>query len=418
MATAFRRSSAAVAAGEVSYDRRETPSAAWSWTSIEPGKPLTLSFDGLADGVHHLLLRATDTKGAESAVTDLPFMLDTKPLAATTAFGAFADPAGNGVQLSVSFANHGGAPWAIEKAAFSVAGAKLQIPAWTSLFIHDAQADRLVLNYPLICRSQLDAAANGATIEFAIADIVDGAGNATPPLTVPIKVDYAGDKTGPAWYYLQFDSSVHWWWNWDGYRNTTAAFNPGQYNQASVVHNAGESPYLQHLTYYSTGDLSRAVTWKPVDHPWLSFRVRRPNATARRSVQTQLAFTTTDNRTYTLSLGAPGSAATELNRTRRIEWDDAKWLRLAFNVRDLLKAAGVADNVLANTIIAPSPCNAAAQHQEPLLLDDVFVHGPPADPAKPDPLKWYAYDASANRCRSSVSATMTGAVDREPALAG
>jgi hypothetical protein len=387
---------AAISAGETAYaDLSADQQQALAWKPFAPGTPLALAFDGLSDGVQHLLLRAVDTRGAESPVTDIPFLLDTQPLQPSTAFGPLADPASNGVVLGISFANQGGAPWVIEKAVFSVAGTALQLPAWTSLFVHAPQSDSLALNYPLVCRANLDAAANGDTIEFAVDNIVDGAGNATPKVTVPIKVDYASDKTGPAWYYLQFATGVHWWWNWDGYRNTSPAFSPGQYNQATVVHTVGDTPYLQHLTYYTTGDLSHAVTWNPTTHPWLSFRMRQPSYAASRPIQLHIILTTTDSRAYSISLNQPATAATELNRTQTIAWDAAKWNRLSFNVRDLLKAAGVTDDVLAKTVIsAVGVQRRGTQHQEALFLDDFFIHGPAADPSKLDPLQWYAYDAS------------------------
>ncbi len=388
---------AAISAGGTAYaDFDAERRGALVWQPCEPGKPLALSFEGLADGPHHLLLRAVDTRGAESAVTDIPFLLDTRPLEVAASFGALADPASNGVALNVVFENHGGAPWAIEKASFFVAGDALpKVPAWTSLFDHSPERDVLTLNYPLICRTYLNKASDGETIEFAIDGIADGAGNASPRLAVPIKVDHAADKTGPAWYYLQFESSVHWWWNWDGYRNASQAFSAGQYNQAGVVHNAGESPYLQHLTYYATGDLSRAVTWNPNVHPWLSFRMRLPAFRPNRPPQLHMILATTDGRVYSISLTAPGTADTELNRTRQIQWDPGKWNRLAFNVRDLMKAAGLTDEVLGKTVIASVTVQRrGTHHQEPLFLDDFFIHGPAAEPSKPDPLQWYAYDAS------------------------
>ena len=385
----------AITAGETAwYDLDDAARAALTWARSEPGKPLAVTLDGLADGVHHLLVRAVDTRGAESAVTDIPFLLDTRPLEVTSAFGPLADPSANGVHLGVTLNNHGGAPWAIEKASFFVAGAKVQIPAWTNLFLHSAQHDRLVLNYPLLCRGQLDAAKDGDAIEFAIDGIVDGAGNPTDRVSIPIKVDFASDKTGPAWYYLQFNSSVHWWWNWDGYRNTTAAFSPGQYNAVNVVHQPGQSPYLQHLSYQANADLTRAVTWKPADHPWLSFRIRRPDIRPRRPVTVQAVLTTTDGRTYTLSLNEPGSANTELNRSVKVDWEEETWHRLAFNVRDGLKAAGVTDSVLANTIVSSVNIQRrGTRHQEALCLDDVFLHGTGAA-GQADALQWYAFDAS------------------------
>ena len=160
-----------------------------------------------------------------------------------------------------------------------------------------------------------------------------------------------------------------------------------------MVHTAGGSPYLQHLTYYTTGDLTHAVTWNPSTHPWISFRMRRPQY--KPAVVVQLALTTTDGRAYTLSLNEPGTAATELNRAQSIKWDPATWNRLAFNVRDMMKAAGVADELLAKTVInAITLQRRGTAHLEPTFLDDFFIHGPAADPAKPDPLLWYAFDAS------------------------
>jgi hypothetical protein len=123
--------------------------------------------------------------------------------------------------------------------------------------------------------------------------------------------------------------------------------------------------------------------------------MRQPSFQANRPIQLHAILSTTDGRAYSISLNEPGNAATELNRTQTIAWDAAKWNRLAFNALELLKAAGVTDDVLAKTVISSVTIQRrGTQHQEPLLLDDFFIHGPAADPGKPDPLQWYAYDAS------------------------
>ncbi|MBN2451123.1 MAG: hypothetical protein JXR77_12085, partial [Lentisphaeria bacterium] len=391
-----RSLAAAVLAGATAYDELgPEQQAALTWVPCEPGKALPVALDGLADGVHHLLCKATDARGAESVVTDIPFLLDTKPLEVSAAVGPGAEPASNGLQLTVAMANHGGAPWRIEKARFLVAGKEQEISPWLTRFVHGTESEQLILNYPFLFRSHLDRAKDGDVLEFALDDIVDGAGNPTPRLSVPLKVDYATDKTGPAWYYISFDTSVHWWWNWDGYRNTTVAFSPGQHNQATVAHTAGSSPFLTHLTYSSSGDLTRSLSWRPSSHPWLAFRAMQPAYNPKRGILCRLVLTTTDGRTYTLSLTAPAKGDAELNRSQTVPWQKDIWTRLAFNVRDLLKAAGVSDELLEKTVInSVNIQRRGTQNQEPLYLDDFFIHGGPADPAKPDPLKWYAYDAS------------------------
>jgi len=385
---------AAISRGEACYAQLgEEARAALCWSRHDPGSTITPTVATLPDGVHHLLIRATDTTGKISPVTDVPFLLDTAPLTLSHAFGAMTNPASNGVQLTVTMQNGGGAPWAIEKAAFSVAGKKQAIPAWTSLFVHSSTSDVLHLNYPFLLRKQLDGAKDGDTIEFGIDGIQDGAGNQTEGLSVPVKVDYAKDKVGPAWYVLSPSKNVFWHWNWDGCRNTSVVFSSGRYNKTSVVHRAGQTPFLQSQTYYATGDLYRAVNWKPATHPWLSCRIRLPAYRAKTTLQ--MALVTKAKKTYTISLKAPGKAATELNRSEKITWDAKTWKRLSFNVRDMLKGVGLTDaQISATTVTTLYIQRRGAKHAEIIWLDDVFLHAAKAEPKQPDLLTWYAYDMS------------------------
>ncbi|NOY82141.1 MAG: hypothetical protein GXP31_14180, partial [Kiritimatiellaeota bacterium] len=384
--------SAAVIKGDQPFfERSPAERNAVKWSNHAVGQAIKPDLTGLSDGIHHVVLRAVDTRGDVSNVTDLPFLLDTKPLAPSVAVQPMANPAGNGVQLRIAFANGGGAPWQIGQAKFFVAGKQQKIPAWTNLFVHSATQDTLILNYPFLFRKQLDNAKDGDVFEFAVDNILDGAGNATPRVTAPLRVNYKTDKTGPAWYTLKFDKNVHWFFNWDGAYDHTAAFSVGRNNQRQIVHQPNESAYFRTATYYSTGDAYRSVSWQPAVHPWLSFRMRIPKYRSR--TQLSVVLDTTQG-TYTLSLKSPSKAKNELNRSRTIKWFGNKWVRLSFNVRNMLRAAGVSDaNIRKLTVKTLYFRRRNSRHAELLDLDDVFLSSAAAGPGR-DRLQWTAYDAS------------------------
>jgi len=385
---------AAVSQGPVCYaDMPEDARRAVAWVRFEPGRKITPDLSGLPDGVHHVLLKAVDTTGLEARVTDAPFLLDRKPLRASYAFEETTTGAPGGAELRIAFANHGGAPWAIGKATFHVCGKRRALPAWGSRFVHNAQADTLFLNYPFICRKQLDGAADGEALELAIDDIVDGAGNRSPRLVVPIETDHARDEAGPAWYHLRFSRNVYWFFNWDGRWNETLAFSPGRRVQAKVVRTAGSSARLQATTFRRRGELSRKVRWQPDRHPWISFRMLLPDCGSR--TRAALEFTASDGAAYTLSLNKPGRGKRELNHDTRIAWTPGRWNRLSFNVRRRLADRGLSKARIEGLIVRSVTLKwQGGYKEERLFLDDFFIHAAAPDVKGRDTVEWTACDAS------------------------
>jgi hypothetical protein len=383
----------AVAVGPDTYvDRNVDQRNAIEWGSHPVGEPIVPKLDGLPNGVHHLLYKAVDQTGTESHVQDIPFLLDTKPLEVSQTLEAYDDPGANGLKAMVRINNHGGAPWAIEGASFTANGKDVTIPAWTSRYEHGATSDSLLLNYPLIMRSHLDAASNGDTVTLTVKNIEDGAGNASPDLDIPFTVDYAKDKTGPTWYWLRFGTAVHWFYNWDGSFGESLAFNPDSNNQVQVVKRPGASSFLNHLTHRANGDMSRQVSWKPASHPWLSCRIYLPNY--RRKLQ--ILFVLETNRgNYTLSVTPPEKSDTELNRGLTFPLADKQWIPISVNVADLFRAAGLTteqvDGLVVNTLTIS---RRNARHQEQMYLDDFFLHGAPSAEAESNRMSWYAFDLS------------------------
>lgn len=392
-ADGLRAIQTAVAPGPGPYAvRSQEQLAALDWLSQPIGEPIVPKLEGLADGVHHLLYRAVDSAGTESRVFDVPFLLDTKPLEVTQTFEAFDDPGANGLRAVVRMNNHGGAPWAIEGAAFQVGGKNVNIPAWTSSYEHAATSDTLYLNYPLIMRSHLDAAGNGDTVTLTVRNIADGAGNSTPDLDIPYTIDYAKDKTGPTWYWLRFGSAVHWFYNWDGSFGESLAFSPDSNNQLQVVKRPGAASFLNHLTYRTNGDISRQVSWKPAAHPWLSCRIYLPEYRRR----LQIFFTLATNRgNYTFSITPPEKSDTELNRGLTFPLAEKQWIPISANVAELFRGAGLTaeqlDGLVVNTLTLS---RRNARNQEAMYLDDFFLHGVPTADTESNRMTWYAFDLS------------------------
>ena len=197
-------------------------------------------------------------------------------MTAKTAIVASNHPHHNGTMLTVTFDNSGAAPGA-SKSQILRRGQR-SLHAAVDKRVRALQGFRPASTQPPIPIPQpSQLGKDGDVFEFAIDNIIDGAGNQTERVTVPVKIDYASDKTGPSWYSLTFGASVNWFINWDGCRSSSTQLTPGRYNSIGVINNTGRTPFLSHGTYHSRGDLSQAVAWQPTQHPCISFRLANNN---------------------------------------------------------------------------------------------------------------------------------------------
>lgn len=379
------------------------------WQEFKPGEKLTPKLpEGIVDGISHVVFYAEDKYGNQSPVMDVPFLLDRKALAPSVSIQPSNDPLLNGTRMAIVFNNHQGAPWNLEKATFHVNGKAQTIPHWTNLFVHSRGNDALYLNHPFIFRNLLNASKNGDEFKFEIDGIEDGAGNPSPRVVAPFKVDYASDKTGPSWYTMSHESSVNWFSNWDGHRSAWIQFTPGSNNNVRIVNQQGTSPHLIHHSYYSTADLTRETKWQPSKHPCISFRLA--TSSYRASAVIRLVLACSDGTIYTISLIKPGTGGHELNRTETFTWANNSWKRFTFNVRDLLAKAGVsADKIKGLTIKSINFQRRGLQHNDNMSIDDVYIHGMPEKKDAPDLLKWIAFDASGIASLEATAVSQEGA---------
>ena len=378
------------------WQRSAEEQAGINWQDSEPGKEMRPGLDGLSDGIHHLLFKAVDRLGAESAVTDLPFLLDRKPLQISHRFADSDDLQLNGVELQVVLDNGSLSPWAIEDALFLVAGKERKLTTWSNRFVHSAAQDSLYLNYPMILRPELNQANDGDEIEFAIDNIVDGAGNSTARYSIPVKVDYGSDKQGPSWEQLVMPKSVLAFFNWDGRRSDNVVFRalPNHRSGDIAIHNkAGQSPCLVSYVYDKRSQISCNLKWQPAQFPYLAFRLQLSAVSEK--ILLHVLLTTTEDKVYTISLTSPRKNEMELNRKQKFDWVPGVWQNFNFDVRQMFLEAGLNDEALQKLSIKSIDIRRMrAEGREELMLDDFFIYGMPEKAETSDELKWYAFDRS------------------------
>lgn len=386
---------ATILPGETSaYDTDKEKLDALVWKEYKPGEKIEFAENSiLSDGISHVIMYAVDTASNKSSMFDVPFMLDRVPLATRSYVKRESSNDNNGAMLNVDFLNNeGGAPLVLDRATFFIDGKYTRLDQTSNRHIHYPNADSLQINYPLIFKEQLDKASNGDTLTLEIDNIMDGAGNQTPRLSVPIKVDYAADKNGPNWISLNPDDSVCFYVNWDGESNNKYQF--ATMGRLSVVErNPGQSPCLVTKFANNRRELPRNVEWNLGKYPFISFRMAM-RAPIHPNTGVVLTLTTTDNRMFTLSLSKPGQEANELNKDTTFTWTQNEWKNLAFDIRDCIAKAQNISRKDANAISIKTISFRFANNSKPedtYALDDLFIHGVPEQGAV---FKWQGYDES------------------------
>ena len=374
----------------------EKKRSALKWVRAAPGKPVTPDLAGLSDGVHHLLLKAVDMTGRESRVTDIPFVLDTTAPDVTSTVQSIDDPVLNGTRLTIRITHDGASPWAAGETAFQLNGEEKELHGWGSTFSHGKQAEVVHLNYPFVFRNELNAAADGDVLTLSLHDVQDGAGNKAGVHKARIKVDYESDKHGPSWYHTDFGSSVLWKWNWDGRQSAYNAFHSARYNKTSVVLRNGQSPYLDNRSTRRRGDITRKISWKPADYPYLAFRMRMPKYEPAEKSRALLMLESNYGR-FRITLNGSGNADGKriLATVSDEKWGSSAWRPLMFNIEQSLQDSGFAQSRIEKLKFKSIRFyRRNSGGKDVLHLDDFFVFRVPAGDDAKDVMQAVAFDAS------------------------
>jgi len=359
------------------------------WQTVANRQRVTPRVDGLEDGICHLFLRAQDRQGDLSAVTDVPFLLDTVPLKARAAFVETRHPLSNGSFLQVDFETGGGAPPELADLEIAWDGQEIELDDFLNTFEHTPEGARITLNWPYILRDRLHAATGATALDVQIRNIVDGAGSSVPDITVPLRVARETDKTGPAFLPSVYPINVFFVTSWEGRSEEETYLKTYSRNKLEVVREWGEPAYLTTETYRGVGRVHATTRikgrgggreyWELAKYPYLAFRMRRPVIEKNDPTRIVLLLYHGDEEHYSIALTPKPEGSDLLSLKDPIPWEEGKWHSVIINVRDILPPED-----------ADKPISLRALHitrqrrdtPEALHIKDLYVLGEWREPAR------------------------------------
>ncbi len=409
----------AVISGEAPYDARpDNERDAIAWTAFDPAPTNVVAppVGNLANGMHHLLVRALSPGGTPSAVADIPFLYDALPPELSFVLSTNSATGPNEAMLTtdVKCGPLGSAP-VFTNAVITANGTKLT-PSYSGAVI--GKSDNSVsyaMKWPYTARNVIQACTNGATIHFRIENVMDGAGNVAPPAEATYRIDYASDKTPPMCsptlsnigvfngkcgfpsreaFFINFGPGIEAgravYTDVDGTQSQTLKLKvAGDPNQKDAPHRVASLPFQN---------------WTAPTNRWLMLRARVPeNAPAPTGVVFRLAFivnappkgakTPARNNRYVLEMPASNQtneAARIVGLRGKTDFTPGKWVELAVDVGAFLchkaGAPGASFKIERLALILPPVKGGALELEAVAVVKNV--------PAEKRSLDFNAYDVS------------------------
>ncbi|MDD2599047.1 MAG: hypothetical protein PHO37_07475 [Kiritimatiellae bacterium] len=333
----------ALLVGDKPYDVREAAELeSIKWIACQNSTVVEPETKGLPDGIHHLLVRAKDNRGAWSEPSDLPFMLDRVPPVVSHSINAVDIYNGSALDISISDPV---SPPVINDLVFICNGTELDISQDHGFCNIGHGTVHIQLDWIWSLRKNLIDVADGTELPLTITGITDAAGNRCEPYVIKIPIAKSADKRPPTVMpqaqpanTLIFEPSI------TGtpapldapYAKIESALTPeGRVMQISSVESGKASPYLQQKF---------TTPWNPETHPFMAISFRSvasplPTRTFKIFFGEGTRRTKGDREANSLDLLDPES---QKYITGQVSSETNVWNDLIINVRDFLRAG--ADN--------------------------------------------------------------------------
>lgn len=312
------------------------------WNKVGNNQQVTPTLAGLSNGICHLLLKAEDMNSNESPVTDVPFLLDRDAIKVTHSLVKATKATGNDTELRVVFNTGQGAPLNLAAMKLKWNDTVVTPSPFGSTFIHGAKSETMTINWPFVFKKQLSKIRNGETNRIVLTGIADGAGNASPDVTIPIVRHFESDEIPPTLLAATMPTNILWRTAFEDPTVTTTYFVPKN-AKITLVRPKGNEPHL-HIkpskkAYSLTYKIAASGQWQVYTYPYLALRIRRNSMPKDDPTHISIVLAPSKGDPYIIPLTGEDEGDRILNLVEPIVWRADTWYPIIVNVRDLIQAS-------------------------------------------------------------------------------
>ena len=330
----------AIVTGPEPYaNRTEEQQKKVTWQTFENSAVVQPDITQVPDGIHHLVVKACDSAGLWSEVSDVPFILDRKPPTLTYSIQACNEFNGSRLDVTVSDPV---APPIVNTLSFACLGRALDLSKDNGNVSIGAADRSFQIDWIWMLRKELETAKQGDVLPIQVSGIVDASGNLADPIRIDIPLDLESDTRPPT--VLPSPAPTNTFWFLPQVSTYAQAFTAHN----SVISTTEKTPDGETLDLAITGEKSSYVQksfaspWDPDKFPWLAISFRTIDASAKGSPFI-LTFHAGQRRPKGIKDSqrfefTPETAPYIVSATPPDEWKPNEWQDVLVNVKEFLHA--------------------------------------------------------------------------------
>lgn len=314
-----------------------------NWIGTRPDTPIIPEIKTLTDGLHWLLLRASDANGNKSTVTSIPFLLDRQSPVINGRINQSQNPEQNFTSMTLEVDTHKGAPVDYSQMAFKWGAQALEsYNHLGSQIQRKPDGDVLDINWAYLFRQFLNHTEDGEEIRLGISGLKDGAGNPVKPLRIKHKIDHAADKTPPALLPVKYPDNILWACHWESPFENDHHIRSAHSTALDIVHPANDNGFVQAVMRTDDGRFDWNIyrhRWKIADYPMLALRLRLPKYNSKVKLEIILQIRRSPIKLQILLSGefSEKEMASRVSVPEFSAFEDKQWHGILINVENLLR---------------------------------------------------------------------------------
>ncbi|MBN1864334.1 MAG: hypothetical protein JW808_05485 [Victivallales bacterium] len=170
-----------------------------NWIESPNKSKHTPDISKIDEGLHQLVLRATDSEGRTSPVSAFPFIYVKTPPSAKLAFKKTDSPEFNDSLLKLQFDLVSSVPVDLSSIQAVFKGKPVALSDGYTVFKRSGDSEFLEINWPFALKNGIQTMNDQDIENLVLSGMKDGTGNKIADMSAPIKIDFATDKHPPTY---------------------------------------------------------------------------------------------------------------------------------------------------------------------------------------------------------------------------